>query len=295
MTNDQTPLPERVAQYYSELSAASKDLNSISDELGKPIAEIDVALKRLNLGVAVWVPIQKEDGVPDESWYWSEDIGYAKIGANWGICLRKVTGDYQRQDCDERVESWLFNDAPRTLRISAIEKIPDLIERLSKAALETTEAIRERLSVAQAVAEAVKGAANSTIRTSPRLPIRPTRTSVVQVEAALASESAVPNLESLREAVCAALDRAGHSSAAQVLGTGVWKLDGAMVRIETAAMGKKMLSLTVNAAAEKIIREVIVSEGGPARFLVAPGETGGTGQRAAAGSSTDGPKGVEEW
>src|SRR5580658_9567958 len=82
--------------------------------------------------------------------------------------------------------------------------------------------------------------------------------------------------ESLRQAVCAALDRAGHASASQLLGSGAWTLDGAMVRIEVAAMGKKMLSLTVNAAAEKIMREEISRSGGPSRFLVIPGETGGS-------------------
>ena len=81
-------------------------------------------------------------------------------------------------------------------------------------------------------------------------------------------------IESLRQAVCAALDQAGHASAAQLLGAGRWSLDGAMVRIEVAAMGKKMLSLTVNAAAEKIIREALSRQSAPTRFLVVPGEGG---------------------
>ena len=62
MTYGTLPLSERVASYYAQLTSAAKDLNSISDELGKSIAEIDMALKKLNLGVAVWVPIRKEDG-----------------------------------------------------------------------------------------------------------------------------------------------------------------------------------------------------------------------------------------
>jgi DNA polymerase-3 subunit gamma/tau len=40
-------------------------------------------------------------------------------------------------------------------------------------------------------------------------------------------------------------------------------------------MGKKMLALTVNAAAEKIIRQELQRLGAPARFLVVPGESGG--------------------
>ncbi len=40
-------------------------------------------------------------------------------------------------------------------------------------------------------------------------------------------------------------------------------------------MGKKMLALTVNAAAEKIIRQELQRLGAPTRFLVVPGEGGG--------------------
>ncbi len=77
---------------------------------------------------------------------------------------------------------------------------------------------------------------------------------------------------SLRQAVCAALEQAGHSSAAQLLCAGRWSLDGAMVRIEIAAMGKKMLSLTINSAAEKIIRETLIGQSAPSRFFIVPGE-----------------------
>ena len=79
------------------------------------------------------------------------------------------------------------------------------------------------------------------------------------------------DLEHVREAIVAALATAGHSSAAQLLGAGEWKLDGASVRIAVPGMGKKMLSLTVNAAAEKIIRQELQRLGAPARFLVATG------------------------
>jgi len=44
------------------------------------------------------------------------------------------------------------------------------------------------------------------------------------------------------------------------------------MRIEVPGMGKKMLALTVNAAAEKIIKQEMQRLGGPARFMVIPGE-----------------------
>ncbi len=94
--------------------------------------------------------------------------------------------------------------------------------------------------------------------------------------------SAAADTTALRAAISAALAAAGHSSAAQLLGSGEWAVDGSNLRIEVALMSKKMLSLTVNAAAEKIIKQELQRLGGPARFLVIPGAGGGTSAAAAA-------------
>jgi len=88
---------------------------------------------------------------------------------------------------------------------------------------------------------------------------------------AAAPSSGAPSIESLRHAIGSALAAGGHTSAAQLLDSGAWTLDGANLRIEVASMGKKMLSLTVNAAAEKIIRQELQRLGAPIRFLVIPG------------------------
>ena len=53
-------------------------------------------------------------------------------------------------------------------------------------------------------------------------------------------------------------------------------LDVSNLRIEVAGMGKKMLSLTVNAAAEKLIKQELQRLRGPVRFMVVPGEAGST-------------------
>jgi DNA polymerase-3 subunit gamma/tau len=81
-----------------------------------------------------------------------------------------------------------------------------------------------------------------------------------------------PDSDALRQAVCVALATAGHQSASQLLGTATWTLDGASMRIEVPGLGKKMLSLTVNAAAEKIIRQELQRQGASTRFMVVPGE-----------------------
>jgi hypothetical protein len=160
MSDKDTPLLERVASYYTQLSTVAADLNAVSDELGKSIAEIDTSLKKLNLGISTWLTIHGGDGsYRGDSSYWSRDIGYTKVEGKWGISLRKVEGNYQYPD-DEKTEEWLFNDAPRSLRLEAIDKIPELLEELSKEAVKTTKNIRAKLDEAKAVAEVLKGAAN---------------------------------------------------------------------------------------------------------------------------------------
>jgi DNA polymerase-3 subunit gamma/tau len=86
------------------------------------------------------------------------------------------------------------------------------------------------------------------------------------------SEASAPSIEQIRHAVGSALVEGGHVSAAQLLGTGAWTIDGASLRVEVAGMGKKMLELTINTAAEKIIRQELQRLGAPLRLLVVPGK-----------------------
>ena len=86
------------------------------------------------------------------------------------------------------------------------------------------------------------------------------------------ASSLAPGIDTLRHGVGSALVAAGHDSAAQLLGISSWELDTSSLRIEVPGVGKKMLSLTVNAAAEKIIRQELQRQGAPARFMVVPGE-----------------------
>jgi DNA polymerase III subunit gamma/tau len=91
-----------------------------------------------------------------------------------------------------------------------------------------------------------------------------------------------PSVDALRGAVVQALADGGHNSAATLLGAANWVLDAGNLRIEVAGLGKKMLALTVNQAAEKIIRAELQKVGGPGRFMVVPGEGGAAGAPVAA-------------
>jgi DNA polymerase-3 subunit gamma/tau len=101
---------------------------------------------------------------------------------------------------------------------------------------------------------------------------------------AVTSPQDAPNVDAISAAVVATLAAAGHASASQLLGIAAWIVDGASVRIEVPGLGKKMLALTVNAAAEKIIRQELQRLGAPTRFMVVPGE--GSSNTAAFATAT---------
>jgi hypothetical protein len=113
-------------------------------------------LRKLNLGVTTWVEIFSGEGDrdPQDTNYWSEDLGYAKANGKWDVCIRRVDGNYQNPDGESEVR-WAFNDASRALRLAAIDKVPELLEALSKEAASTTKSIQAKLADVQAVAEAV--------------------------------------------------------------------------------------------------------------------------------------------
>jgi len=78
--------------------------------------------------------------------------------------------------------------------------------------------------------------------------------------------------EAAQKAIVSALAQQGHASASQLISTARFTLEATSLRIEVPGLGKKMLALTVNAAAEKIIKQELQRLGGPARFMVIPGE-----------------------
>lgn len=80
------------------------------------------------------------------------------------------------------------------------------------------------------------------------------------------------DVEALRAAMGAALIAGGHASAGQLVSAAGIAVNGSATRIEVPGVGKKMLALTFNAAAEKIVRQELQRMGAPARFMVVPGE-----------------------
>ena len=78
------------------------------------------------------------------------------------MTLRTYSGNQGDPDRDD-VEQWLFNDAPRSLRLSAIGKIPELLDTLSVEASSsnTAKQVQAKLTEAKEVTAAVTEALNN--------------------------------------------------------------------------------------------------------------------------------------
>jgi hypothetical protein len=157
MPTDPSSLAERVATSIQELSIVAKDLNSASDELGKAISAIDAVLQSLGLGIETWTRIVHSDS-GDGQYYSYRDLGYAKVGNKWGVTLRSVRGDVQDPD-GESSDYWLFNEAPRWMRLEGVDKLPALIDSLVKSAAEATTKIQSKAVEANQIARAIAQAA----------------------------------------------------------------------------------------------------------------------------------------
>lgn len=94
---------------------------------------------------------------------------------------------------------------------------------------------------------------------------------------ALASAPAAEaDLDHIAQAVCSALEREGHGTASVLLSSGNWTQQGDTIQVEVA-IKRMMLSLTMNAEAEKICKNAMRSIGATQKLVFVPGE----GNRAA--------------
>jgi hypothetical protein len=152
---------EKIQKHFQTLSSVATSLNAASDELTKVVAILDESLKKLNVGLTAWVTFRSR-GDDDQSSgnYNCDQIGYCKVNGKWGIALRHIWGNVELEV--ERDEGpWLFNDAPREMRVRGVDKIPEVIETLSEEAAETTTVVRAKTEEIRSLAGAITQITNS--------------------------------------------------------------------------------------------------------------------------------------
>lgn len=148
------PPSERIsASLLHSLADSAARLNSRSDELGKAVRPIDAALKKLNLGVTAWYPYRGSNEPDPGGDYSCQRIGYAKVGGKWGLALSTSSGNVNAEV--DYYEEWLFNDAPRSMRLEALDYVPELLEHLVMEANRVAEDLQRKAETARDLAETI--------------------------------------------------------------------------------------------------------------------------------------------
>ncbi len=143
---------DKIESILKKLSSVSQSLNQASDELTSRIAEVEAALREYKLGVEVWVDIE----------HWTEDIrsgdghylplertrrlGYGKKDGKWGLLTY-----LDAQESDDYAEFSFLREAPRDVRLAAIDKLPDLLEALVEKAVKTSQEITKKTERARQI------------------------------------------------------------------------------------------------------------------------------------------------
>ncbi|HYL65171.1 MAG TPA: hypothetical protein VE077_21360, partial [Candidatus Methylomirabilis sp.] len=72
-----------------------------------------------------------------------------------------IWGDDEGAGWEKQDGPWPFNDVPREMRLRAVDKIPEVITELNKAAVQTAKKIQEKTEKVLDLAEAITQVVNS--------------------------------------------------------------------------------------------------------------------------------------
>ena len=146
----------RISASIQKLAASAANLNKASDEFGKHALAVNEALQRLNIGIEVWQLIKQTPS--DDGSEVNDYVGYARVDGHWGLALSTVHHEFDGEV--ESDEEWAFNDGPRSLRIEAIDKLPDLLDKIAGEAEKAARKLESSVGIAEAITKAVREITN---------------------------------------------------------------------------------------------------------------------------------------
>ena len=125
-----------------DIAGAAADINAASAEMGQAIKAIEEFLELKNIGVPAWTKVKGWEE-PETGAFFRRELGYDRVAEAWHIAIRETSGN---EACPEQsdVSVWSFNSAPRKSRISAVDKLPDLLKELVKESERVARRIREK-------------------------------------------------------------------------------------------------------------------------------------------------------
>lgn len=143
------------AGLLKQLSAVSQTINTASDQLNEQIKTIEEAIGSYNLGVSAWVDVRnvkKTDytNMSPVEYTRQESLGYEQENGKW--CL-KVSAWIE--EIETPAGTWRLLDAPREMRMAAVEAIPKLLEKLTEEAMKIAGRVEAQAARAKVIAGSI--------------------------------------------------------------------------------------------------------------------------------------------
>jgi hypothetical protein len=151
----QKPDLSTVESDLKALTTASKTLNNLTDQLTEQVAQIESVINALNLGLRVSVVVRS---YMDENQPWISNtlrLSYGKNDGKWGLEIEEFDDDERDPEHHRDYTSWAFKDAPRSLRLEVVPKIPELIKEMVKEAEAAAAKVTQKLDDAKAIASSL--------------------------------------------------------------------------------------------------------------------------------------------
>lgn len=151
-------IPVRKSASLDVLTETSKKINTATKRLTAAVEQFNEALKRLNLGVPVWIEVCGRS--PDDHIVETQELGYAKVKGKWGVCIR-FTVEGLGPDPEEK--EWHFEDAPREMRVNASGSFNKLLIALNEVSLKTAQIMEKHATDVEEMSFSIVEAANNAI------------------------------------------------------------------------------------------------------------------------------------
>jgi hypothetical protein len=134
------------------LTETSKKINAATKLLNGAVDQFNDALKRLNLGVPVWVHVSSAE--PTNNICEVEELGYAKVKGTWGVSIRLIV---EGLGPEPDVTEWHFADAPRDMRIRAAKCFATLLKGLNDESLKVAARMEEDAAEVEEMSSSIFG------------------------------------------------------------------------------------------------------------------------------------------
>jgi hypothetical protein len=145
------------AELLKQLSSASDSLNSVSNQFNEQVNSIENSIAAYNLGVSAWVHVRTIDheeldqaGNVVDIHAQDISVGYDKWAGKWCLQVHSFYAD------SESLQEWTLKDAPREMRLNAIDGIPKLLEKLIAEATRLTQQIADKTAEARKLAQSIQ-------------------------------------------------------------------------------------------------------------------------------------------